>query len=347
MRAAAEVAHGDAAAGDAALMSNQTSFPPPSSRRSIRTKLAGLTLACLALAALVIAIGASTAAAGTPTPVAAAGGPSYDSVAAPSGCAAATSTRQGRWAPKPTTAPWQWQLQGQANTSFAACVYELDGFETSAATVETLHERGVKVICYLDVGSWENYRPDAGQFPEASLGAVYEGYPQERWLDIAHFRPFAPIMEKRISMCAEKGFDGVEPDNINGWENKTGFPLTRADQLRYNRWIAGQVHKRGMAVALKNDSGQAKELVGNFDFAVVEECFQYHECARFKPFIKAGKAVFETEYELPTVEVLRAGETARLLRNRQECRTLRGTVGTMRTPTVLRVESSSFPPPPG
>ncbi len=39
-------------------------------------------------------------------------------------------------------------------------------------------------------------------------------------------------------------------------------------------------------------------LVGHFDFAVVEECFHYHECGRFKPFIKAGKAVFEAEYEL-------------------------------------------------
>ena len=56
----------------------------------------------------------------------------------------------------------------------------------------------------------------------------YEGYPDERWLDIAHYKKFAPIIEKRIAMCARKGFDAVEPDNINGWENKTGFPLTGA-----------------------------------------------------------------------------------------------------------------------
>jgi hypothetical protein len=214
-------------------------------------------------------------------------------------CRSVDATHGGRWAPGPTTAAWQWQLQGKIDTSYPACVYEVDGFETSKATVAALHRKGVKVICYLDAGSWEEYRPDAGEFPKSSLGAVYEGYPEERWLDIAHFKPFAPIMERRIAMCAHKGFDGVEPDNIAGWENKTGFPLTRADQRRYNLWIARQVHKRGMAVALKNDPGQAKELVGNFDFAVVEECFQYEECASFKPFIAAGKAVFETEYELP------------------------------------------------
>jgi hypothetical protein len=219
--------------------------------------------------------------------------------AAPPACKSVDATHAGRWAPGPTTAAWQWQLQGKIDTSAAACVFEVDGFEVSKATVAKLHSQGAKVICYLDVGSWEEYRPDASQFPKSVLGNVYEGFPEERWLDIRKFHQFAPIMEKRIAMCAHKGFDGVEPDNIAGWENKTGFPLTRADQLRYNRWIARQVHQRGMAVALKNDPRQAKQLVGDFDFAVVEECFQYEECAYFKPFIAAGKAVFEAEYELP------------------------------------------------
>lgn len=233
------------------------------------------------------------------TPSASVGARPADAAKVDPACKSVDATHEGRWAPGPTTAAWQWQLQGKIDTSVPACVYEVDGFETSKSTVTELHEKGIKVICYLDVGSWENYRPDAGEFPKSSLGDVYEGWPQERWLDIAHFHKFAPIMEKRISMCAEKGFDGVEPDNIGAWENKTGFPLTRADQRRYNLWIAGQVHKRGMAVALKNDPKQAKELVGAFDFAVVEECFQYNECGRFKPFIEAGKAVFEAEYELP------------------------------------------------
>jgi glycosyl hydrolase family 114 len=55
-------------------------------------------------------------------------------------------------------------------------------------------------------------------------------------------------------------------------------------------------------VALKNDPKQAAELVGSFDFAVVEQCFQYHECERFSAFVEAGKAVFEAEYELDPSE---------------------------------------------
>lgn len=100
-------------------------------------------------------------------------------------------------------------------------------------------------------------------------------------------------------MCARKGFDAVEPDNLAGWEkeNHTGFRITRADQLRFNRWVARQVHRRGMAVALKNDGRQAHQLLHAFDFAIVEQCFQYRECGYYRPFVRDDKAVFETEYE--------------------------------------------------
>jgi hypothetical protein len=202
------------------------------------------------------------------------------------------------WHPAPTTAPWQWQLQGKPDLSVPARVYELDGFETSAGVVRRLHRLGRRAICYLDVGSWETYRPDASKFPKSVIGRRYEGFPDERWLDIRRFHRFAPILERRFRMCARKGFDAVEPDNLAGFENKTGFPISAAAQLRFNRWVARRVHAAGMSVALKNDPTQAGRLVAAFDFAVVEECFEYHECRAFSPFVDRGKAVFEAEYEL-------------------------------------------------
>lgn len=203
-----------------------------------------------------------------------------------------------RWRPAPTTEPWQWQLQGQIDTSVDAPVYELDGFDTPARVVRRLHRQGRKAICYISAGSWEEWRPDADRFPGRALGRVYDGYPDERWLDIRRIRALAPVLRARIAMCARKGFDAVEPDNINGWENRTGFPLSGADQLRFNRWLARQVHRAGLSVALKNDGPQAKRLVRHFDFAVVESCFTYDECGPYRAFIRAGKAVFATEYEI-------------------------------------------------
>jgi hypothetical protein len=57
-----------------------------------------------------------------------------------------------------------------------------------------------------------------------------------------------------------------------------------------------------MAVALKNDGRQAAQLVDQFDFAVVEECFQYEECSYYRIFVERGKAVLAAEYELPTTD---------------------------------------------
>ncbi|MBK5111110.1 MAG: endo alpha-1,4 polygalactosaminidase [Thermoleophilia bacterium] len=215
-----------------------------------------------------------------------------------SGDPESSSADQSRWSPEPTTAPWQFQLQGKIDTSIPAPVYEVDGFDVSARTVRELQAGGRKVICYIDVGSWERYRSDAGRFPRSVIGKTYEGYPNERWLDIRRFREFAGPLRDRIEMCARKGFDGLEPDNIAGFENRTGFPIRAKHQIRFNRWIARQAHRRGLAAALKNDGRQAKKLVGNFDFAVVEQCFQYNECGQYRPFIRSGKPVFEVEYEI-------------------------------------------------
>jgi hypothetical protein len=47
-----------------------------------------------------------------------------------------------------------------------------------------------------------------------------------------------PILAARIDACRAKGFDAVEADNVDGFANSSGFALTAADQLAYNRTIA-------------------------------------------------------------------------------------------------------------
>ncbi|MCC9704717.1 endo alpha-1,4 polygalactosaminidase [Streptomyces sp. MNU76] len=223
------------------------------------------------------------------------------------GCTSASDDRPGtgratgesaRWRPEPGI-EWQWQLSGRLDTSVDVPVYDIDGFDQSADTVAELHDDGRKVICYLSTGAWEDWRPDADDFPKAVIGKG-NGWEGERWLDIRATDVLEPLMAARIDMCAEKGFDAVEPDNMDGYRNDTGFPLTAADQLRYNRLVARLAHERGLAVGLKNDLDQIPELVDDFDFAVNEQCAQFEECEDLTPFIEAGKAVFHVEYEMET-----------------------------------------------
>jgi hypothetical protein len=104
-------------------------------------------------------------------------------------------------------------------------------------------------------------------------------------------------MERRVNACRRKGFDAIEPDDIDGYANKSGFPLTYKDQLAYNRMLAREAHERDLAIALKNDTAQVEDLVNDFDFAMVEEFFAYEECGRYSPFVEDGKAVFLAEYD--------------------------------------------------
>jgi hypothetical protein len=197
----------------------------------------------------------------------------------------------------PVTAKWHYQLQGKVHPSTAR-VYDIDGFDTRAAFVSGLRQRGRYTICYVDAGTWENWRPDRRRFPDAVLGAR-NGWPGERWLDIRRLDVIGPIMRDRFEVCRHKGFDAVEPDNVDGYTNRTGFSLSASDQLVYNRYLARIAHRMGLAVGLKNDLGQAKTLEPRFDFAVVEQCFEFDECDRLRPFTRARKPVFEVEYNLP------------------------------------------------
>ncbi len=179
-----------------------------------------------------------------------------------------------------------------------APVYDID-MDNPASTVRRIHRRDATAICYVDVGSWEPYRADAGEFPRRVLGRHFQGFPNERWLDVRKLAILRPIMAKRFDRCAEKRFDAIEPDNEDGYENNSGFPITAHDQLRYDIWISNAIRRRGMVAGLKNDLGQVRAMLPYVGFEVNEQCFQYSECGRLRRFIAHGKPVFGAEYELP------------------------------------------------
>ena len=206
---------------------------------------------------------------------------------------------KARWIPSPQMS-WQWQLTTPVDQSVDAQLFDIDLFDNAASVVAALHARGRHVACYLDAGTLEPGRPDSADFPADAVGKELPDWPGERWLDVRRLDVLGAILERRLDLCRQKGFDAVEPDNVDAYANDSGFPLTSADQLRFNRFLARAAHARGLSVGLKNDLDQAATLEPDFDWALNEQCFQYHECDRLQPFVRAGKAVFVAEYELDT-----------------------------------------------
>ena len=205
--------------------------------------------------------------------------------------------------PKPNST-FDWNLGDvDENTSFAddIQIVDIDAFTTSKETVETLHHRGKKVIAYLSVGSWEVYRPDEKLFPKEVLGKKYPGWEGERLLNIKRIDLLAPIMIARLNMIKEKGFDGIEPDNMDvySWDsetNYTGFSLTQEDGEKYVDWLIHEAHKRGLSIGQKNAGELSKAYANKFDWALSENAFILGAEDDMKAYTKAGKAVFATEY---------------------------------------------------
>ena len=199
------------------------------------------------------------------------------------------------WNPDINTT-WQWQLSGAVNSSYHVELYDIDLFDSPQSLIDSLHNSGKKVICYFSAGSYENWREDKDDFPASALGENMDGWIGEKWLDITN-ESLAPVMRARLDLAVQKGCDGVEPDNMDGYTNNTGFTLSFDEQLAYNKFIANEARMRGLSVALKNDLNQIVELEPYYDFAVNEQCHVYNECDMLQPFIDASKAVFNAEYD--------------------------------------------------
>ncbi|KQM59996.1 MULTISPECIES: endo alpha-1,4 polygalactosaminidase [unclassified Sphingomonas] len=222
--------------------------------------------------------------------------PTASPVPVPTATASPTTPSTGNWWRPVATTTWQWQLSGTVDTRYAVDAYDIDLFDTPAATIAQLHLSKRRVICYFSAGSSENWRSDDGKFVASDRGSALDGWVGERWLSVTSATVRA-VMQDRLDLARSKGCDAVEPDNVDGYANRNGLGITAAQQLDYNRFLAREAHARGLAIGLKNDLDQVAALEGVFDFAVNEQCHEFDECGKLKPFVSAAKSVFVAEYK--------------------------------------------------
>ncbi|PKR48417.1 endo alpha-1,4 polygalactosaminidase [Thalassospira marina] len=209
------------------------------------------------------------------------------------------ASAQGNVNAKPVRVPdarFFLQLQGDVTAPAGTRVIDADLFDVDSAQVAEWRDAGIYTICYMSAGSYEDWRPDAGQYPKSVLGNDYEGWPGEKWLDIRQIARLAPIIKARLDLCREKGFRGVDPDNIDGYLTKTGFNLSRDDALRFVRWMASEAHKRGLTIGQKNAPDMVRDLAGVLDFAITESPVTFDHAHYFAPYVAQHKPVFAIEY---------------------------------------------------
>lgn len=175
-------------------------------------------------------------------------------------------------------------------------VWDFDMFiHRDTDVITNLHSLGKRAICYFSAGSYEPYTPDAGDFVDADMGKVMDGWPDEKWLDIRR-TSVRNIMTKRLDIAAKMKCDAVDPDNVDGYQNENGLGLTEQDTVDFVRFLGKESAKRGLAMGLKNAGGIIDKVLDVVQFSVNEQCAQYGECDVFEKFTQAGKPVFHIEY---------------------------------------------------
>jgi uncharacterized membrane protein YccC len=253
-----------------------------------------------------------------PAPPRAAARPALRRIA--TGLAALATAALLCWAPAPATAAerapsaapvptWDWII-GIGKLPSPPPKVEflgLDGFDTPKRYVVDAGKRGIRTWCYLSVGTVENWRPDRKAFEALNekeikagrkpfIGKRYPEWEGERWLDVRRYTVFLPLLVDRLQMCADKGFEFVEFDNLDAYENKTGFKITKSDTLRYAKALAAAARDLGLKPMQKNVPELAKTLEPHFDAILFEDCALYKFCGDAKPFVDAGKPAFDADY---------------------------------------------------
>lgn len=122
-----------------------------------------------------------------------------------------------------------------------------------------------------------------------------QGWAGEWWLN-TNSANVRSIMTTRIELAASKGCDGVDPDNVDGYNNANGLGLTAADATSFLGFLADTAHSRGLSIGLKNAGDLVTSVLDMMEWHVNEQCLEYNECQLFQPFIDAGKPVFHIEY---------------------------------------------------
>ncbi|KAF7309024.1 Glycoside hydrolase family 114 protein [Mycena kentingensis (nom. inval.)] len=167
---------------------------------------------------------------------------------------------------------------------------------------------GLFNICYINAFQTQS---DAADFWQSAAnddlllrtksGAYFEDpdWEGEFFLDTstgAKRTRIAAILNGWIDDCAKKGFQAIEPDNLDTFTRSNKL-LTQSNNLALAKLIVDHAHSLGLLVAQKNtgsEIGSAGRNTAGFDFAVAEECQTFDECDAYTDVYENN--VIEIEY---------------------------------------------------
>lgn len=161
---------------------------------------------------------------------------------------------------------------------------------------------GVYSICYLN--GFQTQPGERSEWPDdlvlrqGGADVMDPDWPDEALLDTRSDegrRAIAARVGEWIDGCAAAGYAAVEFDNLDTY-TRSGDLLHADDNVALATLLVERAHRAGLAAGQKNAAEDAERLraEAGFDFAVVEECASYDECAAYTDVY--GDAVIAIEY---------------------------------------------------
>jgi len=172
-----------------------------------------------------------------------------------------------------------------------------------------IHAYGGHSVCYVDVGTAENWRSDYKEFASTDIGGPLSGWPGEFFINVNNWSTVVPagyetiqqIMTNRFQLCKNEGFDAVEADNVDAYTDGSlgGFTISMAQEETYINNLIAIAHNDGLAYFLKNEiNGDSliTDMAPKVDGEIDEQCWEYKECSSLDIFVQEGKPVLNVEY---------------------------------------------------
>ena len=215
---------------------------------------------------------------------------------------------------------WQYQLQGKLKTNLCvvpksggACVrpnvydvdlYAPDGVTPNTAAVAAIHAIGAHAVCYVDAGTWEDFRPDAGAVPRVGQGPAQRLARGALARHQGHRGPACP--------SSPPGWRSAQRPASTLWTSttSTGTPTRRdsrsppPNSSPSTRISPPSPTPMACRWASRTTSTSWASSRARFDFAVNEQCAQFNECDAYDGWTAAGKAVVEVEYRAKPAPLL-------------------------------------------
>ncbi|MEV4124394.1 endo alpha-1,4 polygalactosaminidase [Nocardia sp. NPDC049707] len=120
----------------------------------------------------------------------------------------------------------------------------------------------------------------------------------------------AAIEDAWVDDCRTKGYQAVEPDNLDSYQRSHGL-LTAAASVAFASRLAKHAHEVGLAIAQKNtvELLDRRDAIG-FDFAVTEQCGATDECGQYAAAY--NNRVLDVEYDQAGFAAARSSWGSRL-----------------------------------